>query len=80
MIESLENFFLISCRYSTNFWAEVNVIKWLDNQGVKIEYLSDKDVLFEILRCDREDEFFVNHTLIIAKQYLNSCKRNKYLP
>ena len=37
MIESLENFFLISCRYSTNFWAEVNVIKWLDNQGVKIE-------------------------------------------
>ena len=49
-----------------NFWAEV--IKWLDNQGVTIEHLSDKDIMFGILRC--EDELFVNHTLIIAKQYL----------
>ena len=67
MNESLEHFF-VCCRYTKNFWAEV--IKWLDNQGVKIEHLSDKDVMFGILRC--EDELFVNHNLITAKQYLYS--------
>ena len=75
MNESLEHFF-IRCRYTKDFWAEV--IKWFDNQGVKIEHLSDKDIMFGILRC--EDELFINHTLIIAKQYLYSCRQNKSLP
>ena len=65
MNESLDHFF-ICCRYTKDFWAEV--IKWFDNQGVKIEHLSDKDIMFGILRC--EHELFINHTLIIAKQYL----------
>lgn len=56
--------FFISSHYSKNFWAAV--IKWLDNQGVKIEHLSDKDILFGILRS--EDELLVHHTLIIAKE------------
>ena len=63
--ESLEHFF-ICCRYTKDFWAEV--IKWFDNQGVKIEHLSDKYIMFGILRC--EDELFINHILIVAKQYL----------
>ena len=75
MNESLEHFF-ICCRYTKDFWAEV--IKWFDNQGVKIEHLSDKDIMFGILRC--EDELFINHTLITAKQYLYSCRQNNSLP
>ena len=75
MSESLEPFF-ISCHYSKNFWAEV--IKWLDNQGVKIGQFSDKDLLFGILKC--EDELFVNLILITAKLYLYSCRRNKSFP
>ena len=75
MSESLEHF-LISCNYSKNFWAEV--MKQFDNQGVKLEHLSDKDILFGILRC--EDGLFVNHTLIIAKQYSYSRRYNKSLP
>ena len=59
-----------------NFWAEV--LKWLDNQGVKIEHHSDEDIMFGILRC--ADELFVNHSLIIAKQYLYSCRQKKSLP
>ena len=55
-----------------DFWAEV--IKWFDNQGVKIEHLSHKDIMFGILRC--EDELFINHTLVIANQYLYSCRQN----
>ena len=51
MSESFEHFF-ISCHYSKNFWAEV--IKWLDNQGVKIGQFSDKDLLFGILKCEDE--------------------------
>ena len=72
--EFLEHFF-ICCRYTKDFWAEV--LKWFDNQGVKIEHLSDKDIMFGILRS--EDELFINHTLIIAKQYLYSCRQNKSL-
>lgn len=59
--------------YSRNFLVEV--IKWLDNQGVKIEHLSDKGILFGILRC--EDGLFVNPTAIIVEQYLCSCRWNK---
>ena len=73
--ESLEHFF-ICCRYTKDFWAEV--IKWFDNQGVKIEHLSDKDMMFGILRC--EDELLINHILITAKQYLCSCRQNKSRP
>lgn len=73
--ESLEHFF-ISCRYTKDFWAEV--IKWFDNQDVKIKHLSEKDIMFGILRC--EDELLINHILIIAKQYLYSCRQNKSLP
>ena len=50
----------------------------VDNQGVKMEHLSDKDIMFGILRC--EDELFINHGLIIAKQYLYSCRQNKSHP
>ena len=75
MNESLEHFF-ISCRYTKDFWAEV--IKWCNNQGVKIKHLSEKDIMFGILRC--EDELLINHILIIAKQYLYSCRQNKSLP
>ena len=75
MSESFEHCF-ISCHYLKNFWAEV--IKWLDNQEVKIGQFYDKDLLFGILKC--EDELFVNLILITAKQYLYSCRRNKSFP
>ena len=67
--ESLEHLFL-SCHYTKNFWSEV--IKWLVDHKVKIENLSDKDILFG------EEEMFVNHILLLAKQYLYSCRQNKY--
>ena len=72
--ESLEHLFL-SCHYTKNFWSEV--IKWLVDHKVKIENLSDKDILFGITGC--EDEIFVNHILLVAKQY-HSCRQNKYSP
>ena len=74
MNESLVHFY-ICCRYTKDFWAKV--IKWFDNQGVKIEHLSDKDIMFGILRC--EDELFINH-ILIDKQYLYSCRQDKSLP
>ena len=69
------NLFL-SCHYTKKFLSEV--IKWLVDHKVKIENLSDKDILFGIIRC--EDEIFVNHILLLAKQYLYSCIQNKYSP
>ena len=73
--ESLEHLFL-SCYYTKNFWFEV--VKWLVDHKVKIENLSDKDILFGIIGC--EDEIFVNHILLLAKQYLYSGRQNKYTP
>ena len=60
--ESLEYLFL-SCHYTKNFWAEV--IKWLIDHKVKIENLSDKDILFGVIGS--EDEIFVNHRILTGK-------------
>ena len=73
--ESLEYLFL-SCRYTKNFWSEV--IKWVVDHKVKIESLSDKGILFDVIGC--EDEIFANHFLLPAKQYLYSCRQNKCSP
>ena len=51
------------------------MIKWLDKQGIEIAHLSDKDVMLGIIRCD--DELFVNHVLLVAKQYLYYSGREK---
>ena len=65
-----------SCNHSKNFWAEV--IKWFDKQGIKIANLSDKDIMFGIVRCN--GELFVNHVLLVAKQYLYYCRQKSFLP
>ena len=67
---------LVYCNYSESFWTEV--IKWLGDQGVKIQRLSLKDILFGMFSC--EDELYVNHILLLARQYLYSCRCNKKLP
>ena len=71
--ESLEH---LCCHFTKIFWSEV--IKWLVDHKVKIEILSDKDIVFGIIGC--KDEIFVNHILLLAKQYLFSCRQNKYSP
>ena len=62
--------------YSKNFWAEV--IKWFDKQGIEIAHLSDKGIMLGIVRCD--DELFVNHVILVAKQYLYYCRQKSFLP
>ena len=44
----------------------------------KIQWLSLKDILFGIFSC--EDELYVNHILLLARQHLHSCRCNKKLP
>ena len=75
MDESLEHL-ITSCHYSKTFWAEV--IKWFDKQGIAIAHLSDKDIMLGIVRCD--DELFVNHVILVAKQYLYYCRQKSLLP
>ena len=54
------------------------VIKWLVDHKFKIENLSGKDILFDIIGCG--EEIFVNRILLLAKQYLYSCRQNEYSP
>ena len=46
--------------------------------GGQIEPLSDKDIMFDIMCCKRD--LFVNHILLIAKKYINSCRCKKTKP
>ena len=48
------------------------VIKWLVDHKFKIENLSGKDILFDIIECG--DEIIVNRILLLAKKYLYSCR------
>ena len=50
----------------------------LGDQGVQIQRLSLKDLLFGMFSYD--DELYVNHILLLARQYLYSCRCNKKLP
>ena len=61
---------LISCNYAREFWAEV--IKWLCKLKVNISNLNNRENLFGVSNC--EDEIFLNHVLLVAKQYLYSCR------
>ena len=58
------------------FWARVT--KWLDKHGIEIAHLSDKDIMLGIVRCD--DDLFVNHVILVAKQYLYYCGQKRFLP
>ena len=69
--ETLEHI-LISCNYAKEFWAEV--IKWLCNLNIIISNLSNRELILGKPKCD--DELFVNHVLLIGKQYLYSCRCN----
>ena len=73
--ESLEHI-LIHCNYANEFWAEV--IKWLCSLKVNINTLNNKEILLGMPNC--KDELFVNHVLLIAKQYLYSCRCRKPFP
>ena len=73
--ESLEHI-LISCNYAKEFWAEV--IKWLCNLKVNINNLNNREILFGMSNC--EDEIFINHVLLVAKQYLYSCRCKSTFP
>ena len=66
--ESLEHLFL-SCHYTKNFWSEV--IKWLVDDKVKIENLSDKDILFGIIGCEEEicESYFITGKTIERFSY-----------
>ena len=67
---------LINCNYTKEFWAEV--IKWLRSLKVNINNLNNKEIMLGMPNC--EDELFVNHVLLIAKQYLYSCRWRKTFP
>ena len=72
--EFLEHLFL-SCHNTKNFWAEV--IKWLVDRKVKIENLQTK-TYFLVLEV--RTRYLGIIVFLLAKQYLYSCRQNKYSP
>ena len=64
------------CLITQSFWAEV--IKWCSNRGVVINYLSAKEILFGIKV--HKDNLFINHILLVRKQYIYNCRCTKPKP
>jgi len=60
------------------FISFLNINLYLKSNLVISTNLSDKDILFGIIGC--EDKIFVNHILLLAKQYVYPCRQNKYSP
>ena len=60
------------------FISFLNINLYLKSNLVISTNLSYKDILSGIIGC--EDEIFVNHILLLAKQYVYSCRQNKYSP
>ena len=54
----------IHCNYTEEFWAEV--FKWLRSLNVNINNFNNKEIMLGMPNC--EDELFVNHVLLTAKQ------------
>jgi len=50
----------------------------MGNLDIAIKPLSNKDIIFGIMDCNRD--LFVNHILLIAKKYIYSCRCNKTTP
>ena len=46
----------------------------MNNETAAMLVYEDNPILFGII--GREDEIFVNHILLLAKQYLYSCRQN----
>ena len=73
--ESLEHLF-VSCQITQSFWAEV--ITWCSNRGVVINHLSAKDIFFG--KKVHKDNLFINHILLVGKQYIYNCRCTKTNP
>ena len=50
----------------------------MNNEMTAMLVYEDNPIMFGII--GREDETFLNHILLLAKQYLYSCRQNKYSP
>ena len=69
--ESLEHLF-ITCSYATSFWLDF--ICWCKKINIDLEELSNTDILLGIWQ--RKDDFlFLNHLVILAKQYIYDCRQ-----
>ena len=74
--ESLEHLFVIS-HFTTLLWKEL--IAWCNGRQIKVESLSAVSIIFG--DWQRNDSFFLlNHVILIAKQYIYSCRSNNLKP
>ena len=74
--ESLEHLF-VTCHFTTLLWKEL--IAWCNGRQIKVESLSGVNIIFG--DWQRKDCFFLlNHIILIAKQYIYSCRSNNLKP
>ncbi|KAK2561448.1 hypothetical protein P5673_015414 [Acropora cervicornis] len=74
--ESIEHL-LIECDHSNKFWQDL--IDWFNRIHIKVEALSDIDKIFGVWK--RQADFhLLNHSLILAKQHIYSCRNKGYSP
>ena len=74
--ESLEHLF-VTCHFTTLLWKEL--IAWCNGRQIKVESLSAVNIIFG--DWQKKDYFFLlNNIILIAKQYICSCRSNNLKP
>ena len=74
--ESLEHLF-VTCHFTTLLWKEL--IAWCNGRQIKVESLSAVNIIFG--DWQKKDCFFLlNNIILIAKQYICSCRSNNLKP
>ena len=72
-VDNLEHFFFY-CSISHAFWLQL--INWL-NRSLKVNRdISVLEALFGIINVDKDQFYWLNFIILIAKYFISKCKQN----
>ena len=64
---------LVTCRFTQLLWERL--VCWCISRDIRVQSLTFVDVIFGDWKT-KKDFLLLNHILIIAKQYIYSCRNN----
>ena len=77
MLDESQEHLFVTCHFTALLWKEL--IAWCNGRQIIVESLSAVNIIFD--DWQRKDCFLLlSHIILIAKQYISSCKSNNLKP